>query len=56
MRRYLRYFLGIDSEPKQYQDYHYKIKDDNELFQRVAFTNLYKDSTEKSQEKFLQKC
>jgi len=47
MRRYLRYFLGIDMELKQYQDYHFMIKDDHELFRRVAFTNLYKCSTKK---------
>lgn len=59
-RRYLRYFLGIDAELKTYQDYHYKIEDDREIFHRTSYTNLFKCSTEeesvKIPTKILESC
>lgn len=50
-RRYLRFFLGIDTKLKTYQDYLFKTEDDNEIFQNIAFTNLCKCSTEKESAK-----
>jgi len=53
LRRYLRYFLGLSAKLETYHEYvqGYSIKHEKEIDKFVAFTNIFKCSTECEQER-----
>jgi uracil-DNA glycosylase len=48
LRRYLRYFLGLSKQLETYEEYqtNYTLDHEKEISEHVAFTNLFKCSTE----------
>lgn len=53
LRRYLRYFLGQSKKLETYKGYqdNYTLNHEKEIFEHVAYTNLFKCSTKDQQEK-----